>query len=290
MTNDRKISIFTDFDFSLFQYGFDGLLTGFRHYSRDSQQTIESLFSTEAMNLTIAPQYLRLAPPLFDCTVEEMAWLTCDEPDGSMLSWDSMICTMTSPYQEIRMRLERACRGLLSLPEQLKLANDITENEDILQHFDFDPMKLPSLIEHSPSVSFQLLVKLSATEKIAEFLTILYNMEVSVHSIELVNRLSGSVRLSRDFLHQYISICVKACEETKDRYLQNRLVRLVSIFAESLIRSKIIDIRDSFIELQRFSLQFSTVREANALFQLLQTVNSQIDSVDQSNSLGLHEN
>lgn len=122
---------------------------------------------------------------------------------------------------------------------------------------------------------------------ISSYLDELIKIKMSVHSMEVVNHLAMSVVLPDEFIHLYISTCISKCEGmTDDKPLQTRLVRLLCAFIQSLIRNRIIDVKELQIELEPFCIEFNSIREASSLYRFLKSINNENSSTTSASSGG----
>lgn len=267
-------------DIEVSRYGFDD--SGPKNGSDAQKLAMETLLLGQdaPFNKCMKPEFIRLAPPLLPLEADELLWL---DPVDYMpdFAWDNTILNTTNVFNntsEIRKLINKAYKVQLNINQQKQLESSLTKDPTLIMHVDLTPAKFASLVEVNPLIAVKMIMSYQCLDSndLSPYLDELLKMKMSVHSMEVVNKLATLVILPDEFIHLYISTCISKCENmNEDKSLQFRLVRLLCVFIQSLIRNRIIDVKELYIELQPFCMEFSGIREAATLFRLLKTLNNE---------------
>ena len=71
-------------------------------------------------------------------------------------------------------------------------------------------------ISTHPGLMQELLRKLKG-QGAPDYLAVLVSMELSLHSLEVVSRLTSSLDLPQDFVNHYIANCIASCDRAEVR-------------------------------------------------------------------------
>ena len=205
------------------------------------------------------------------------------------------------PFDQLVEHVQRAQRTHLSSTERHAVIDALNTTpsmvHSLLHHGVIGPPHLPALIEKNPAVAVALLQVIltppANPELSTAMLSPLLQLDLSLHSMEVVNRLAtpasgvasasptpsspssaGPSLLPPEFLPAYLHHCIECCRGIRDKYGQSRMVRLVCVFLQSLLRGERREglgegLDGLSSELMSFCVDFSKVKEAAALFRIL---------------------
>ncbi|KYR01412.1 hypothetical protein DLAC_11507 [Tieghemostelium lacteum] len=230
---------------------------------------------------TFEPQFNRIAPPLYKPLTT--IWINNSINHSLLLSPTMGFSSVTNSKKIVRDLMSKAIRGRLKRAQIQQIKTELESDPNLVLYSGLVPKKLPILVENNSAVAIEALLKLIHSPDFKEYFQVLISMEVNYRSMEVVNALATSVELPSHFIPMYINNCMITCNNIKDKARQQRSVRLVCVFIQSLIRNNIIDIKDLFVELQSFCLLYSKIsREAISLYKL-------INDESQSTSISANE-
>lgn len=241
----------------------------------DEEEAVEKggLFEelgSEVELVDFAPEFPRIPPPIMDIDDDELMWV---EPEVlHEVVWDPMMGQIPTRGVELKELVSKALKKPLQKTQQERVFSLLESDHKVVYYCGITPAKLPGLVENNPEVAKEVLLRLINSNKISSYFTALANMELSPKSMEFVNQLTNTVQLPPEFLRMFITNCIQSCENINDKYRQNRLVRLVCVFLQALIKNKIVDVHDLFFEVRAFCLGFGRIREAVTLFGVLQNM------------------
>lgn len=185
---------------------------------------MEGLFTRDTpLKNVVGPQFMTIAPPLLPCE-DELVWFDITNPVGHKPIFDMNMGEIQTSETEAKKLVAMAFKQALSLQDQKVLESELDKDSELVLHVGLTPACLPDLVENNPLIAYKILLMLMNSSQITDYLSALVNMELSLHSMEVVNRLTSCIDLPSEFIHLYISNCISTCENNQDKYMQSRLV------------------------------------------------------------------
>jgi CCR4-NOT transcription complex subunit 11 len=216
--------------------------------------------------LDFVPSFVRPPPPLVPIAPDtsELRWID-PEPLHEVV-WDPLMCASEGARtSDLRDLVAAALRSPLKEEQQQLVKAQLEAQPKLVFQCGVTPQNLPDLVHNNSVTATEVLLRLLASNQRADYFAALVNMDMSQNSMTVVNRLTSTVQLPAEFVHTYVSNCIRSCGKIPDRVGQVRMVRCFCLFLQSLLKSLIksnhIDVQDLFIEVQAFCIEHSRYAE-----------------------------
>jgi len=229
---------------------------------------LEKEFNLQAFE----PEMVRPKPELLPVTEHELRWL--DITDEWEFTWDEKDPNISKRMGELMFV---AFTMVLNLEEEDELLNLLSDKNavEMLTDIGFSSGNLTDLIRSNPKIATGVLLAVKHTPEIDEYYNILTKIDMTnhnlgLHCIQIVKDIIGETpTVPSDFIHTFISHVLSSCEWIEDKSFQRTLVRLVCVLVQTLIRTKVINLKKLYVEMQHFCILFARVSEVTALYRLI---------------------
>lgn len=146
---------------------------------------MEGLVAADSpMKNVVAPTFMSIAPPLLPVD-DELVWFDLTNPAWHQPVYDASISHISS---EAKRLVALVFNEPLNIQDRQVLLAELEKDALMVNHIGLTPAKLPRLVENNPLVAIEILLKLMHSSHITEYLNVLVNMDMSLYSMEVVNR------------------------------------------------------------------------------------------------------
>ncbi|KAI9020188.1 hypothetical protein CLU79DRAFT_756076 [Phycomyces nitens] len=172
----------------------------------------------------------------------------------------------------IRELTASACVRTLTIPENEVLMHAFHTHPEMVDICGLKPEFLPRWIELNLLLASDITPMFLKRPNFGEYLQALLNVPVSGHSLDVIHHLvtcANPCHLPDEFLHMYISNSILSCELLAKGPWQDRQVKLVAKFIQSLLEKKIIRMSEYLVEIQSFCVGYLRFKGVAILFRMV---------------------
>lgn len=149
------------------------------------RQMMESLTGADGpLKNVLAPTFMSIPPPLLPVD-DELVWFDLTNPAWHRPIYDASISNISA---EAKRLVALVFNEPLNIQDRQVLLAELEKDAQMVNHIGLTPTKLPRLVENNPLVAIEILLKLMHSSHITEYLNVLVNMDMSLYSMEVVNR------------------------------------------------------------------------------------------------------
>lgn len=224
-----------------------------------SKEALEQLGRYEA-------EYLRPLPDMMDVRASEVKWITPGFIPS--LLWDIDL-DLDDTCFEVRELLNMSLSTTLT-NEQLNYFRDsIDSNPQVLGKLGFRPEHLSEMVMTNTELAGDLLMRIYNSPDMSDYFGVLLELRVCVQSMDLMNRLINEMEVPSEVTITFVSNSIRFCKSIRDPGQQKRSVRLLCVFVQRLLVSRVVNLTQINSNIIALCTEFHTLPEAVELLRTL---------------------
>jgi CCR4-NOT transcription complex subunit 11 len=216
------------------------------------------------------PEFLRPIPEFIEISPNETQWMSpMTVPE---VLWDNENQKEKAASEEAREYLRQAILTKLSSEHSSIVSAALKNDSKLVFKSGITHKNLGDLVEKNATIAVDIILAIMSSSKVQDYFGELVSMPMSLNTLEVVNKIALMMDLPPEFLHLFISNCMNSCKNMKEKHTQTRFVRLFCVFINSLLKNKILNNQELYIEIEHFCTEFNTMKEAIAVYKAIKSI------------------